>query len=295
MIKKILNDSKQYILENPKFTNLAFMIWFCRFFYITFFLAYNVNSLLTYKLEKWLSILTLFQYFWDLTTENNLIPLIIIILIIFAIWYAIWYPIWISANINFLKDNNNNIWTAITKWFKDFFSMFELNALYFSFWPYTYFSTIFKLYILDVLWNWLIIWLVIIRWLCVLFASIFRQYAKYILVLEKDKNGKDLWVFESIKKSMSLSLSNLGITFKWFLWKVRVTLLFYFKLTIIIAIPLLVIYFLATSNTIWTNSQRIVRAIWGITMIIATFLLTSTQAFFFKYRYTLYNKIKEEN
>ena len=293
MIKKYLNDSKFYLLKHKKFIKLAFIVWFCRFFYIVFFLAYNVNTLLTYKLEKWLSILTLFQYFTDLVSQNNLIWLAILVLILFAIWYAFWYPIWISANIHYLQ-KNESIWSALSEWIKDFFSIFELNALAFSFWAYTYFSTLFRLYILDVLDSWIVVWLMAIWWISVLFASIFWQYAKYILVLEK-KDDKKLWVSEALRKSMNLTISNFWLTIKWFFAKIWVTILFYFKIVIIVTIPLLLIYFLATSDFIWEGSQRIIWLIWIITMVMATFMLTSTQAFFFKFRDIIYKEAKKSD
>ena len=294
MIKKYLNDSRIYLLQHKKFVNLAFIVWFCRFFYIVFFLAYNVNTLLTYKLEKWLSIFTIFQLFVDLVNENNLLWLVIIVLILFAVWYAIGYPIWISANIHFLEKNEDeNIGSALSGWIKDFFSIFELNGLAFSFGAYTYFSTLFRLYILDILNSWIAIILAIVWWLCVLFSSIFRQYAKYILVLEK-KDWKNMWISEALKKSMNLSISNFGLTIKWFLAKAWVTMIFYFKLAIIVTIPLLFIYFFATSDTVWSNNQRIIWVIWIITMIIATYMLTSAQAFFFKFWHLLYKEVKKE-
>ena len=294
MIRKYLNDSRLYLLEHKKFVNLAFLVWFCRFFYIVFFLAYNVNTLLTYKLEKWLSIFTIFQLFVDLVNENNLLWLVILALILFAIWYTLGYPIWISANIHFLHDDKNeSIGTALSEWIKDFFSVFELNGLAFSFWAYTFFSTVFRLYILDILNSWLAIVLIVVRWLCVLFSSIFRQYAKYILVLEK-KDWKNMWISEALKKSMNLAISNFWLTFKWFLAKAWMTIVFYFKIAIIVTVPLLIIYFLATSDMVGSNSQRIIWVIWILTMIIATYMLTSTQAFFFKFWYLIYEKAKEE-
>ncbi len=295
MIREYLNDSRRYLLEHKKFVTLAFVVWFCRFFYIVFFLAYNVNTLLTYKLEKWLSIFTIFQLFVDLVNENNLLRLVILVLILFAIWYALWYPIWISANIHFVdKDDDESIGTALSGWIKDFFSVFELNWLAFSFWAYAFFSTVFRLYILDVLNSWLAIVLISVRWLCVLFSSIFWQYAKYILVLEK-KDWKNMWISEALKKSMNLTISNFGLTIKWFLAKAWMTIVFYFKIAIIVTVPLLLIYFLATNDVVGTNSQRIIWVIWVLTMVIATFMLTSTQAFFFKFWYLLYKKAKEEN
>lgn len=293
MIKRLLNDSKFYLLQHKNFTKLTFMISFCRFFYIVLLLAYNVNSLLTYKMEKWLSVFTLFQYFLDWIRDNNLIRLVIVILSIFAIWYWLGYPIWISANIHYLEKWNDSIWWALSSWIKDFFKVFELNGLAFSFWPYMYFSTLFRLYILDVLDSSIAIWLVIVRWIAVLFSSIFWQYSKYILILEW-KDDKKIWVSESLRKSIDLTISNFGLTIKGFFAKILVTILFYFKIVIVITIPLLVIYFLITSNIVWNGNQRIIRTLWIMTMIIATYMLTSTQAFFFKFWHLLYKEAKKE-
>jgi len=293
MIKNFLNDSRKYLLEHKSYTKLAFLVWFSRFFYIVFFLAYNVNTLLTYKMEKWLSVATMFQYFLDLITENNLVWLAIVVLILFAIWYSLGYPIWISANIHYLEDKSKeSVGVALSDWIKDFFKVFELNALAFSFWPYMYFSTLFRLYILDILSNGIVIWLICIWWLAVLFSSIFWQYAKYILVLEW-KNDKKIWVSEALRKSISITISNLPITFKWFIAKVWVSILFYFKICIIVAVPLLIMYFLITSSIIWSNNQWIIRILSILTMIVATFMLTCTQAFFFKFWHLIYEKVKE--
>lgn len=293
MIKNFLNDSRKYLLEHKSYTKLAFLVWFSRFFYIVFFLAYNVNTLLTYKMEKWLSVATIFQYFLDLITENNLVWLAIVILILFAIWYSFGYPIWISANIHYLEnDTHDGFWIALSDWIKDFFKMLELNALSFSFWPYMYFSTLFRLYILDILDSGIVIGLICIRWLAVLFASIFWPYTRYILVLEWE-DDKKIWVSEALRKSISLSISNLATTFRWFIAKVWVSILFYFKICIIVAVPLLILYFLITSNIVWSNNQWIIRILWVITMVVATFLLTCTQAFFFRFWYLIYQKVKE--
>lgn len=292
MIKQFLNDSKKYLLEHKSYRNLAFTVYFSRFFYIVFFLAYNVNTLLTYKMEKWLSVATMFQYFLDLITENNLVRLAILILILFAIWYSLGYPIWISANIHYLENNEKeDFWIALSDGIKDFFKMFELNALAFSFGSYMYFSTLFRLYILDILNSGIVVGLVSIWWLAVLFAGIFWQYTKFILVLEWNDNKK-IWVSEALKKSINMTISNFAITFRWFIAKVWVSILFYFKIFIIVAVPLLIIYFLITSNIIWSNNQWIIRILWIITMIVATFMLTCTQAFFFKFWHLIYEKIK---
>ena len=224
MIREYLNDSRRYLLEHKKFVNLAFIVWFCRFFYIVFFLAYNVNTLLTYKLEKWLSIFTIFQLFVDLVNENNLLRLVILVLILFAIWYALWYPIWISANIHFVdKDDDENMGTALSEGIKDFFSVFELNGLAFSFGAYMYFSTLFRLYILDVLGSGLAIWLTGVWWVCVFLVffgnmlSIYWYWKRKIeRMFEFQKLWKKVWIW--LYQIFDLHLSDFWQKYGWQLY-----------------------------------------------------------------------------
>ena len=291
MLKDLLKKTKEYLLTTPWFITLIFVIGFCRYFYIIILLANNLNTLSTYRWWKWINISDLFTTVKDWVSTNN-IGWIIAILIIFAIWYLILYPVWLSAWIHFVHDQEKSTSKAFSRWLKDFFLMFEFNGLALSFGEFTYLTTTSRLMAIDVLSNGFILGLDILRWSCVLFASIFRQYAKFILVLEKDKDWKDLWIFKAIRKSMSLAISNFRFTFKGFLSRIVVSLLFYFRMIIIIAIPLLIIYFLVTSDMIWSRNSRIIRTLVLITMFIATYLFVLIQAFFVKFQYEMYKKVK---
>lgn len=288
MIKQFIQDSKAFLLNKPKFINLVFLVWFCRSMYIIVLLAYNINNVLIYRFDKWLSVFTVFQYFIEGITRNHLVWLIIILGIVIAIWYVFLYPMWISASIHFLNHQKESIWKAIWKWANDFFTMFELNALAFSFWPYTYAITVLRLITLDVLNSGFVIWLIVLWWIVVLFSSIFRQYAKYIIVTEQ------IWVFEAIKKSMWMAITNMWITIKGLIMKIIVLGIFYFKLIIITSVPLLLMYFLLTSNVIHGWNERIIRVIWTTTAIIATYILSVTQAFFTIFWHKIYNQISNK-
>jgi len=288
MIKQFIQDSKTFLLNKPKFINLVFLVWFCRSVSIIMLLAYNINNVLIYRFDKWLSVFTVFQYFIEEITSNHIVWLIVILAIFISIWYIFLYPMWISASIHFLNNQKESIWKAIWKWANDFFTMFELNALAFSFWPYTYSITVLRLITLDVLNSGFVIWLIILRWIVVLFSSIFRQYAKYIIITEK------IGVFEAIKKSMWMAITNMWITMRWLIMKIIVLFIFYFKLIIISAVPLLLIYFLLTSNAINYGNERIIRTIGIITAIIATYILSVTQAFFTVFRHKIHTYISSK-
>lgn len=288
MIRQWIKDSKDFVLQTPKLIKLSFLVWFCRSITIVLLLAYNINNVLIYRFEKWLSIFTLFQYFIDEITVNHIRWLIIIISIIITIWYVFMYPMWISAIIHFLKSKKQSISNAMWKWAKDFFTMFEINALAFSFGPYTYMVTSLRLITLDVLDSWFIIGLLILRWIIVLFSSIFWQYAKFIIIDEQ------IWVFEAIKKSIELTITNTWITIKGLIMKIIILLLFYFKMIIIVWIPLLIMYFLLTTNILNWNHERILRTLWIVATILAAYIIAVTQAFFMTFWHKIYRHILEK-
>ena len=291
MIRQLIKDSKKFILQKPKLLRLAFLIWLSRSVEILLLLAYNINNILIYRAGKWMSIFTIFQYFIDEIVKNHVVWLIIIIILVLSIWYVFLYPMWISAIIHFLNQKKENIWKAIWKWAWDFFTMFELNALAFSFGPYTYLITTLRLITLDVINNWFVIWLLILWWTIVLLASIFWQYAKFIIVEEQ------IWVFEAIKKSVSLTVKNMWITIKWLIMKTIVTILFYTKMIIIVWIPIIISYFLITTHIIHGSNEWIIRVLGVIATLLASYLLTTTQAFFMTFWHKIYKYIliKEQN
>ena len=52
LLKDIIKDTKEYLLNTPKFIRLIFTIGFCRYFYIIIIIANNINTLSTYRLDK---------------------------------------------------------------------------------------------------------------------------------------------------------------------------------------------------------------------------------------------------
>ncbi|HKL44184.1 MAG TPA: hypothetical protein VJ892_02820 [Candidatus Absconditabacterales bacterium] len=288
MIKQFIKDTKNFLLKKPKLVRLAFLVGFCRSLSVILLLAYNINNVLIYRFDKGLSVFTVFQYFIDEITRNHIVGLVIIIAIFIAIGYIFLYPMGISATIHFLNNKKESISKAVGKGANDFFTMFELNALAFSFGPYTYLVTILRLITLDVLNSGFVIGLIILWGLIVLISSIFWQYAKFLIVEE------DLGVFEAIKKSMGITVTNMGITLKGVIVKFIISCMFYFKMIIVISAPLLLIYFLISTNIIHSNNERIIRTIGIITTIIATYILSTIQAFFITFRHKIYHHILEK-
>ncbi len=285
MILKLFKESKNYIKNNHKFIKLVFYTSFWKLLYTLILLAYNINNLLIYRFDKGLSLMSSLKYFRVEIVTNHLIWLAILVALIILIWYVFLFPTWMSAAIHFLKDNKNSTWKAMWKWFNDFFTMFELNALALSFWVYTYAITVLRLFTLWVLNNTIAIILVVIWGFTVLFSSIFWQYAKFLIVME------NMWVFEAIKKSISITINNIWVTIKWRIMQIVFYFLFFFKAFILASVPMLLIYFLIN----WWASSRgfewLIRVVGVVAVVLITYIISIIQAFFKKFWFDLYNII----
>jgi hypothetical protein len=285
MILSLLRESKDYIKNNNKFIKLVFYISFWKLLYTLVLISYNINNLLIYRFDKWLPRMSTLKYFLEEIISNHLVWLVILIAFIILIWYVFLYPTGMSAIIHFLKDKKNSIWKAIWKGVTDFFVMFELNALAFSFWFYTYAITVLRLFTLWILDNTIAIILVSVWWLAALFSSIFWQYAKFLIVIE------NMWVFEAIKKSISITITNIWVTIRWRVMQLVTYILFYFKAFIIASAPMLLVYFLINAWLADRGFKRVIRLIGIITVILIIYMISIIQAFFRKFWFKMYNKV----
>lgn len=285
MILNLLRQSKLFIKENHKFVKLIFYVSFWKLLYTLGLIAYNINNLLIYRFNKWLSLMSFLEYFKTEVISNNLLWLVILIGIIILVWYVFLYPTWTSAAIHFLRDKKNSIWKAMWKWANDFFTMFELNALAFSFWFYTYSITVLRLFTLWILDSTIAIILVAVWWLAVLFSSMFWQYAKFLIVIE------DMWVFEAIKKSIWITINNIWITLRWWIMQMILYVLFYFKVFVIIAVPMLLMYFLINWGVASSGFEWIIRLIGWLSVILIIYLISIIQSFFRKFWFDVYHKV----
>jgi hypothetical protein len=63
---------------------------------------------------------------------------------------------------------------------------------------------------------------------------------------------------------------------------------------VILAIPLLVLYFLVTSEIIGVWNTRIIWLLVIITILLGTYLFVVNQSFFVKFQYEMYKKVTEK-
>ncbi|HOG15003.1 MAG TPA: hypothetical protein PK674_00225 [Candidatus Absconditabacterales bacterium] len=285
MILSLLRESKDYIKNNNKFIKLVFYISFGKLLYTLVLISYNINNLLIYRFDKGLPRMSTLKYFLEEIISNHLVWLVILIAFIILIGYVFLYPTGMSAIIHFLKDKKNSIGKAIGKGVTDFFVMFELNALAFSFGFYTYAITVLRLFTLGILDNTIAIILVSVWGLAALFSSIFWQYAKFLIVIE------NMGVFEAIKKSISITITNIGVTIRGRVMQLVTYILFYFKAFIIASAPMLLVYFLINAGLADRGFKRVIRLIGIITVILIIYMISIIQAFFRKFWFKMYNKV----
>jgi len=289
MFKKILRESITKIIEDTRLIRLSFLVTFCHFVSIVYLIVWNVNNLLTYRYEKWIPMSKALEYILNWSQDNNMTIAIIIVVAIIFLWYSLLYPIWEAAMIHYLNGEWQRTWKVIWKWINDFFVMFEFDAMLFSFGLFTFLITTLRMYMLYIIDNTFIVILIIIWWIAVFLATVLWSYAKFIIVLE--------WktVFESIKRSASLTIMNFWTTIKFVVIQLFLTIRFLINAIVIMWIPFLIVYV-----AIWFNiiESKVIWYVVAISVIILLFLMAYInaiiEAFFMTYRYKVYKWITEE-
>jgi hypothetical protein len=172
--------------------------------------------------------------------------------------------------------------------------MLEFNSLGFAFGFYTLITIIIRLRMMGILDSPILKILIIIRGIIVLITSIMRPYTKYYITMQ------DMGVFDALKKSIYLVMSNFTLTIKGLLFEILLFGRFILNAFIVIAIPLGLVY-LAVFFNIIDNAfvETIIRISAGIMILIISYINGIFEAFFSNYRYQLFQKaeksLNEEN
>lgn len=289
MFKSILRDSIHKITEDTRLIRLSFIVTFCHFVSVLYLIVWNINNLLTYKYEKWISLWKALEYILNRSQTNNMTVILIILVIIIIIWYSLIYPVWEAAMIHYLNNEWQKIGKVLGKWINDFFVMFEFDAMLFSFGSFTFLITTLRMFMLNIIDNTFVIILIIIWWIAVFLATVLWSYAKFAIVLEWQN------VFGAIKRSAALTIMNLWTTIKFVVLQLFLTIRFLINAIVIMGIPFLIVYI-----AIWLNviESKIVWYVIAISVVVLLFLMAYInaiiEAFFMTYRYKVYKNIIEE-
>lgn len=83
-------------------------------------------------------------------SENNIIPILIVIIIVLGIGYFLIQPIGEAALIYYIKDQKYSTGTALGKGMNAFFPMFEYSALSSSFSVTSYLILVIRIFMLNI-------------------------------------------------------------------------------------------------------------------------------------------------
>lgn len=287
VINKAVEEAYWLVSNDTKFVRLTTLttiihsIIFLLYVWVSARRVFAANSTNT----KWLW--DLLQSIEGLFTSTAVFWWVIGIGIILAIGYFLMPAIWEASLIHYLSAEQKRWSVSLGKWFSSFFPMFEYNGLISFFTLLPYFIVLSRFWMLDLLWNILVIIIMVLWGLIILFAWIFLPFTKYYIVIE------DLKPFDAMKKSMSLSLSNLGTATRTAILQYILSIRFIINILLFLGLPLLILY-IATAFDI-THGWPVATVIIIVSIIV--WLLTAyinwiIEAFFITLRYRLFVEIK---
>ena len=208
MFKEILQSSVRTLLERPKIIRLALLTLFCFSVVRLYYIIYYFNNILIRKYEGWVQISDALMYFISTLNEHHALLTVIIAVIVIIVWYLWLYPIGQASIVYALHEPQNTNLKSFMKGMNRFFPMLEYGWLSIPFWLFTFATVLIRIYLMDIFDNIMIQFMIVIRWVIVVLATMLWQYAQIIIALE--------WcpVFDAIKKSTKVAASNIGLSFK---------------------------------------------------------------------------------
>jgi len=268
---------------------LTFLTSFFHSLIVILVLILNLNSLIANRYENGLYVGKLAQFFVEEISKNHFVNVVIIITISLFLLYSIIYPIGQGAIIHYLNEKK---WmkSALKKWLKDFFPMFEFSAISMVTSPIVFFLTAFKLVIVDEKMGARTIGLLVLRWVGLVVVNVFKSYTRYCITLE------DLSLGDSLKRSFHLCKTHFKNSFKFMRVQTILLINFSINLCLVLWIPLLIMYlaikFQATNVLV---IKWILYIVFFFLIVVSAYMSSFIRAFFAYYRYKLYkNVVKEE-
>lgn len=291
MLKQIVKETVKILIDRPRIIRLALLTSYSYTFYQIYWIIYFVNWLVNIKYNSWVDISNALIYFVNAIQRFNIIWLIIAIAVIFLLWISIFWPVWRQALLYSIDNPNMRTWTAFVKWRKKWWIMAEfwwVNMWWLSMWSVFIFAV--RFWMLGYLNNPVIIAVFSIWIVCVLGKIVLWPYVIYYIVL------KDYSAWDAVMKSMSLSLSNLGLTIRGLLRQGVIRCRFLFNSCIAIWIPLIIMIFCIQMNLIDNSAIEIItRILVSAWILIFIYLEAIFKAFDYTYWYKIFLEAERKN
>lgn len=288
---KILQYAYEQVSQDNKLIRLATITTFIHSLIFVFYIIYQWYSFIT-KIEwKDIDMSAFTQYLQYILTDlkTYLVPLIVI-WIILAIWYMFLPPVADGTLIFYINDPEKKWKTAIMKWFFRFFPMFENHGLFSFFNFFVFIVVCMRIYVLGFgtssdywVMNIFVVFIMIIRFLVILWVTIFLPYTKFFIILQNK------WVRDAIKDSISLAVENIWITFKFVLIGYILYLRFFVNIILILWLPSLLMFLAVQFN--YDQSDIIknsIYVIFAVMIVFSAYINWIIEAFFMTYWYKVF-------
>lgn len=215
----------------------------------------------------------------------------IVIALFLFIWYELIPPIWEATMIYYLDDpaQKKDPFRAIAKWLYKFFPMLEFWLSISLFKASVIILVMIRLVLFDLLDNTLVFILMSI-WITIsFFVNLLLPYSEMLICLK--------WYdfFDAMKRSVSMSIQNLGVTIKFVVINTILSIRFFINMAIIIGIPigLVALWTQLGLQDIWRlNALFFVILVWLI--FLAAYIEWIIAGFFTAARVEIYKKLSAE-
>ncbi|MDR0607399.1 MAG: hypothetical protein LBG52_03415 [Candidatus Peribacteria bacterium] len=288
MIKAIIKDSITLLLANPKLIRVAFFMTFGHSIYYIYLITYFFNGSIKMKYEAGIDTSAALIYLFNTIQHLNIRWVIAAFIFIVLIGNFRIYPIGEASIIYYIKAEKRKLTSAIHQGLKKFFPMLEFQALGSFLGIYTIITITTRMRVMGILDN-IIIKIILAIWIFLsLFTIFFRPYIKYYIVVH------NLPVFDAFKKSVLLTIGNIGLTFKGVIFEMLLTLRFFINAGIMVGIPLGLIYIAVFFKIIdHTRVESLIRIIAGLLLLFVTYINGIFEAFFTSYRYKIFQEAEK--
>lgn len=279
MIRKILIHSYLQLINNSKLTKLTLFTLFAHSLIFVVVLIYNAY----FYIENEFNLNTsneVIHYIFNLFSFDHITWAVLLIGLFLFFWYFVFGPIGECAIVHYLH-HNHRLSNSLSFGFTQFHHIAKFEWMVFMFNIIVFINILSKLFVYQIN-NGLVTILMVLRFLIVSLVTLFFQFTKTIIIVEK------IGVFDAIKKSFTLSFESFSTTSK----LVGISLLFgvraLFNVLFIIGIPVAVIVLLQLLWVVWTVADVVVYTIFFWLVLFLAYINTLIEWYFRVFRYLWY-------
>jgi hypothetical protein len=282
MIRKILIHSYLQLINNSKITKVVLFSLFAHSLIAVFVIVFNAY-LYAEKQFNLNSSNEVIQYVMNLFEFDNIWRVTLGLGVFLFLWYFVFSPIGEYTIVHYLSTDwklSNSLKTS----FNNFHHIAKYDGMTFMFSIMLFIRFLSEAYLYEVN-NGIVMVLFFIWFIMVALVTVFFQYTKTIIVLE------GLPVFESIKKSISVTIDHLRVTLKLVWISLIFNLRMIFNVVFIIWIPLAAIVLLQALGAVGWVTDIVVYILFFWLFFFLAYINTLIEGYFRIFWYISYEYI----